>query len=76
MTNEDYENREALIVQFKAICSGINQTVENPWEQVSIAMGVAVYDPKRDHTVNDVVHRADQMMYENKRKKKFHNQET
>ena len=42
----------------------------NQWEQVHVSMGIAVYDPQRDDAVNDVVRRADQIMYENKRIRK------
>ncbi|MBO7674601.1 MAG: diguanylate cyclase [Atopobiaceae bacterium] len=37
------------------------------WERVSAAAGMAVYDPKTDATVQDVLERADQDMYEHKR---------
>ena len=40
---------------------------ENRWEQVHIAMGIAVYDPQLDNSVIDTVRRADKEMYTNKR---------
>ena len=48
----------------------ISAAAENDWEQVHVAMGIAVYDPKYDRNVNEVVRRADQIMYENKRVRK------
>ena len=36
------------------------------WEQVDVARGMAVYDPKEDESVNDVVRRADKLMYDHK----------
>lgn len=36
------------------------------WEQVDVARGLAVYDPKEDESVNDVVRRADKLMYDHK----------
>ncbi|MCR4839739.1 MAG: GGDEF domain-containing protein [Eubacterium sp.] len=30
-------------------------------------MGIAIYDPETDQTVEDTIRRADQTMYENKR---------
>ena len=30
-------------------------------------MGIAVYDPELDNSVDDTLHRADKVMYENKR---------
>jgi PleD family two-component response regulator len=35
-----------------------------------VAIGIAVYDPELDASVIDVARRADQLMYENKRKRK------
>ena len=34
-----------------------------------LARGIAVYNPAIDKTVQDVVHRADENMYKNKKKK-------
>lgn len=39
-------------------------------KQVHIAMGIAVYDPKIDKSVNDTMRRADRIMYDNKRNQK------
>lgn len=33
-------------------------------------MGIAVYDPKIDKSVNDTMRRADRIMYDNKRNQK------
>ena len=35
--------------------------------KVSLAAGLAVYDPEQDKTVGDVLKRADSSMYNNKR---------
>ena len=45
-------------------------TAANRWEQVHVAMGIAVYDPQQDNSVIDTVRRADKEMYANKRKHK------
>ena len=67
LLNGDFQNREALLQRFEErrqeICAG----AQNPWEEVHIAVGIAVYDPQTDATVQDTVRRADQIMYENKR---------
>ena len=42
----------------------------NIWEEPHVAMGIAVYDPRNDKAVIDVVRRADKIMYENKRRAK------
>ena len=44
-------------------------------EQVSAAIGYALYDPKVDKTVDDVFKRADEAMYKRKRSMKNHKQD-
>ena len=70
LRDEDYQNREELIERFEKANAEINESAENKWEQVHIAMGIAVYDPTNDCAVIDVVRRADKIMYENKRLRK------
>lgn len=70
LQNEDFDNREALMRQFEIRCAEACASTELPWEKVRVAMGVAVYDPTIDKHVNDVVHRADKLMYEQKRRHK------
>ncbi|MBO7702818.1 MAG: transporter substrate-binding domain-containing protein [Solobacterium sp.] len=70
LQNEDYENRDALIEAFRKEETEISRTAGNDWDQVSVATGIAVYDPQTDRDVNDVARRADQIMYENKRLRK------
>ena len=48
----------------------IQASAENEWEQVSVSLGMAEYDPQSDTSVDDVIHRADKTMYENKRTRK------
>lgn len=70
LQNEDYHNRESLIRFFLEECGKINSAANLSWEHISIALGVAVYDPDSDRTVADVIRRADQLMYEDKRRQK------
>ena len=70
LQNADYENREVLVEQFKAGMAEISASAKHEWEEAHIAMGIAVYDSQRDRSVNDVIRRADQSMYENKRGRK------
>ena len=70
LQNEDYQNRDALIKQFRKAKADISTSTENRWEQVHLSMGMAVFDPDKDRTVNNVVRRADAMMYEDKRIRK------
>lgn len=70
LQNDDFQNREALIQKFETMREEICASAQNKWEEVHVAMGIAVYDPSADHSVNDTVRRADKIMYENKRKGK------
>ena len=66
----EYERRDELIAQFDQCCFDLCAVGKNPWERIRVARGMAVYDPKKDKSVEDVVHRADKLMYENKREQK------
>lgn len=70
LQNEDFRNRDALVREFEKGMAEINGSTDNQWEHVRVAMGIAVYDQRNDHFVNDVVRRADKTMYENKRVRK------
>ena len=67
LTNEDYENRDALAGKFERERKKIRKEATERWQEVRISMGLAVYDPETDHSVEDTVRRADQIMYEKKR---------
>ena len=70
LKNRDYENREQLIRQLEKESEEINADNENQWNQVHIAKGVAVYDPKSDRCVIDTLRRADKIMYADKQARK------
>jgi diguanylate cyclase (GGDEF)-like protein len=70
LENEDYQNREELAGLFDRYCVEVNESTSNRWEQVHVAMGIAAYDPDIDTSVNDVIHRADKLMYDNKKQNK------
>ena len=67
LMNEDFDNREKLVKQFEEAENEISSSTNNRWEQVHIALGIAVYDPDSDRSVNDTARRADKIMYDNKR---------
>ena len=67
LTGEDYAKREELAERFEAERRDACAVAENPWEQVHVAVGIAVYDQKTDGSIDDVLKRADELMYENKR---------
>ena len=70
LRNDDYENREELIRSFHESAEKISASAKNKWEQVSVAMGIAEYDPQTDRLVIDTVRRADRLMYADKRARK------
>ncbi|MBQ7669683.1 MAG: transporter substrate-binding domain-containing protein [Clostridia bacterium] len=70
LMNEDYKNREELLRWFESAQKDKNESAKHDWETVSVAIGVADYDPNIDSSVNDTARRADKIMYENKRLKK------
>ena len=67
LAGEDYESREELVRFFCRRSEEISSATEHPWERISVAVGMAVYSPKSDPTVEAVFRRADQIMYNNKR---------
>jgi len=48
----------------------INAAAQRPWEKVNISKGMAVFQPGFDGTVEQVLHRADELMYQKKRESK------
>ena len=70
LRDEDLQNKRKLITKFETSAEETNAAAKNPWEEVHIAMGIAVYDPQQDHSVMDTVRRADKVMYTNKRIRK------
>ncbi|MBR3317822.1 MAG: diguanylate cyclase [Atopobiaceae bacterium] len=70
LQNDDLHNKDALAKSFSAAMHEISSSAANEWEEVHVAMGIAVYDNQTDQDVNDVVRRADELMYEDKRIRK------
>ena len=66
MQNEDYINRDELIIKFKEEREKQCADVKNKWEEPHISLGIAVYNPKMDEVVGDTIRRADKDMYESK----------
>ena len=66
LQNEDYENREELEKEFRANRRKLCASAAEKWEEPHVAVGIAAYDPAIDSAVADTIHRADQIMYENK----------
>ena len=71
LKGEDFNNRYRLTQMFKDRLQELADDKELPyWEQVSAAIGFAVYDKRTDRNVNNVFKRADQVMYEEKKRMK------
>ena len=73
LQNEDYNNSERLRKHFIEKSAEISSFSKKPWEKICVAVGIATYDPRIDKTVEDVLRRADHLMYENKRERKKEN---
>ena len=67
LQNDDFENRDKLVFEFEKRQKEICDEAKCKWEEVRVALGIAVYDPQTDRSVNDTARRADKIMYENKR---------
>ncbi len=70
LRHDDYHHLEMLKKKFDIAVETTNATAVEPWKCVCISKGFAVFDPAVDSTVNQVLQRADQLMYENKRERK------
>ena len=70
LLNDDYDQRDELMRKFEIKRREICKTAENKWEEIHIAAGMAVFDPELDASVSDTEHRADKIMYDNKRETK------
>ena len=70
LQNRDMEEYEELLMRFDSTCA--NSFIEKEVVQIpiSVAKGIAWFDSKKDSNFVDVFKRADDAMYENKRKMK------
>lgn len=66
LQDRGYRIRDELIAQFDEVCQEMCRTESEDWKKVDVSHGLAIYDPASDKDVNDVVRRADKLMYENK----------
>ncbi len=65
-----FREREALAERFRQRAAEINAANENPWDRIQIAVGMAAFEPGRDHCAEDLARRADKTMYTDKRRMK------
>lgn len=66
LQNNDFEKKDELIQTFEERRKTICNSVETKWEEVHIAVGIAVYDPLTDDSVEATARRSDAIMYKNK----------
>ncbi len=71
LENGDFLEREALKKEFEHVMQ-VNQQEDDgePWERISAAIGVEVFDPEIDKSVETVLKRADDAMYAQKKEMK------
>jgi diguanylate cyclase (GGDEF)-like protein len=70
LTGEDYKKRDKNVKALNKKMSPYTDELPFPEDYVSIACGIAVYDPETDVSVADVIKRADEAMYKDKAAKK------
>ena len=73
LENEDYFNHEQLKNTFIKKSEEICSFAKDPWEEIHVSIGVAVYEPDVDGSVKSVLIHADHLMYDNKRQRKKNN---
>ena len=71
LKGHDLEHREELRDQFKNELAALHDDNNlQPWERISAAIGIGLYDASTDKTAADVFKKADDLMYEDKKKMK------
>lgn len=74
LLEKDYDDREERISEFKSRLERIAIFVDRKTLPVSVAVGLAEFDPQTDTSYDDVFNRADEAMYKDKEetKKRLH----
>ena len=66
----DYNTRDELLQYFDREAEARNAKAEHPWERIEVSKGMAVYRPGKDENTEQVFRRADEAMYQEKRRHK------
>lgn len=66
LVGDEYERRDELVHEFWDYVERESEAAGSDWEKISLAMGMAIYEPGQDRSVKDVARRADDLMYKNK----------
>ena len=70
LQGQDYRERNALLYRFDRLSEDASAAAKEPWQRVNVAVGMAEYRPGSDTSVEEVLKRADEAMYEAKRRYK------
>ncbi|MBQ1335805.1 MAG: GGDEF domain-containing protein, partial [Selenomonadaceae bacterium] len=71
LKNDDLKNVDALVEKFNSTFDKMSQDDSlEPWERISAAIGIALYDPLFDNNLTNVFKRADKAMYARKKEMK------
>ena len=68
--NDDYDKKEELLQEFRKVVAELSNPELPPEKRVSVAAGMADYDEIENENIDSVFKKADDRMYENKRKMK------
>ncbi len=67
LEKHDYEHAEELRRHFLEVTEERRDDSRPEWEQITAAIGYALFDPATDRNAEDVLKRADRIMYEHKK---------
>lgn len=70
LEKDDFRNREELFRQLEEEQKKISSSATYEWESVSVAMGMAEYNPAYDASVENTFRRAERLMYKEKHNRK------
>ncbi len=68
LKGEDYDARNELLILLTDRMNDLDKQDIEKWKKVSIAFGMSLYDPEKDNNISEIFKRADNTMYENKKK--------
>ncbi len=70
LSGDDYQQREDRLTELNNRMSTYTNVLPLPDDYISVACGISSYDPAKDMSVQDILKRADDLMYKNKIKMK------
>ena len=73
LENDDFDNKDNLFIKLENTITRNNSEFEEVWKRVNVAYGFASYDPSVDRNTDEVMRRADKLMYDDKLIKKKKN---